>query len=185
MKPPKYFVFLLIIFLNSFNSFALEIKRVQGFFYGENQVLVNVYFENFPFQELLLALKAQKDPILIEYDFEIYKKRFLLPDILLNQEKYYQKIFYDPEKNLYYIEDNFGLKSFKKAEDTISSIFFLESYPLKLSIGQEKKSLTLKIKVSINYKTHLSEEFKYTKKIFEKKLKIDKKFDFDEILAEF
>lgn len=185
MKLSKYFGFLLVIFFISFNSFALEIKRVQGFFYGENQVLINVYFENFPFQELLLTLKAQKDPILIEYEFEIYKKRFLLPDILLNQEKYFQKIFYDPEKNLYYLEDNFGLRNFKKAEDAILSTFFLESYPLKLSMGQEKKSLILKVKVIINYKTHLSEELKYTKKIYEKKLKVDKKFDFDEILAEF
>ncbi len=184
MNHLKYFWFLIIVF-SSFNSFALEIKRVQGFLYGENQVLISIYFENFPFQELVLAIKAQKDPILIEYNFEVYKKRFLLPDILLTHDRYYQKIFYDPEKNLYYLKDNFGLKYFEKAEDAILSTFFLESYPIKLSNQQDKKSLILKLKVSINYKTHLSEQLKYTKKIHEKKLKADKKFDFDEILAKF
>jgi len=185
MKLNKYLLILLIIILlNPFSLFALEIKKIDGFVYDKN-ILINIYYKDFPFQELVLALKAQKRPILLEYKFEIYKKRFLLKDILLHQEKYYQKLVYNSEENLYYLEDKFGLKKFEKAEDAILSIINVESYPLKFTLPERKNKLALKVKVKIKYSTHLSDDLRYTKKIHNKKIEIEKSANFDEIFAKY
>lgn len=185
MKLNKYLLILLIIILlNPFSLFALEIKKIDGFVYDKN-ILINIYYKDFPFQELVLALKAQKRPILLEYKFEIYKKRFLLKDILLHREKYYQKLVYNPEENLYYLEDKFGLKKFEKAEDAILSIINVESYPLKFTLPERKNKLALKVKVKIEYSTHLSDDLRYTKKIHNKKIEVEKSANFDEIFTKY
>ncbi|MCU4138720.1 MAG: hypothetical protein MW689_000509 [Thermodesulfobacteria bacterium] len=185
MKLNKYLLILLIIILlNPFSLFALEIKKIDGFVYDKN-ILINIYYKDFPFQELVLALKAQKRPILLEYKFEVYKKRFLLRDILLHREKYHQKLVYNPEENLYYLEDKFGLKKFEKAEDAILSIVNVESYPLKFTLPQRKNKLALKVKVKIEYSTHLSDDLRYTKKIHNKKIEVEKSANFDEIFAKY
>jgi|GEM_PF-1457767 len=187
MKLNKYLLILLIIILlNPFSLFALEIKKIDGFVYDKN-ILINIYYKDFPFQELVLALKAQKRPILLEYKFEVYKKRFLLRDILLHREKYHQKLVYNPEENLYYLEDKFGLKKFEKAENAILSIINVESYPLKFTLPERKNKLALKVKVKIKikYSTHLSDDLRYTKKIHNKKIEVEKSANFDEIFAKY
>ena len=84
MKLNKYLLILLIIILlNPFSLFALEIKKIDGFVYDKN-ILINIYYKDFPFQELVLALKAQKRPILLEYKFEIYKCFHFVSNLLLN-----------------------------------------------------------------------------------------------------
>lgn len=183
MKILKVFFLLLAIFIAS-ESYALEIKKLRGYLYEKN-ILIDVFYKDFPFQKLVLTLKEQKNPIFIEYEFEIYRKRLLLKDILLHKEKYYQKLYYDPEKNLYYLEDNFGLKTFEKAENAVLSVVNLESYPLKYVLTSEKGSLNFKIKVTITYSTHLSEDLKYTKKLHSKKIEIEKTVGIDEILEKF
>ena len=185
MKANKYLlIFSIIILLNPFSLFALEIKKIDGFVYDTN-ILISIYYKDFPFQKLVLALKAQKKPILLEYKFEVYKKRFLLRDVLLHQEKYYQKLVYNPEENLYYLEDKFGLKKFEKAEDAILSIINVESYPLKFNLPQRKNKLALKVKVKIEYSTHLSDDLRYTKKIHNKKIEVEKSANFDEIFTKY
>ncbi|PMP64964.1 MAG: hypothetical protein C0190_07365 [Thermodesulfobacterium geofontis] len=182
MKILKVF-FLLLVFLIFSESYALEIKKLRGYLYEKN-ILLSIFYKDFPFQELVLALKEQKNPILIEYEFEIYRKRFLLKDIL-HKEKYYQKLYYNSEKNLYYLEDNFGLKAFEKPENAILSVMNLESYPLRYTFIPEKNSLNLKIKITITYITHLSEDLKYTKKHHSKKIETEKTIWINELLEKF
>ncbi len=177
----SFIVFLLIILLIiTSNTYAWEIKKVKGYLY-EGHFLVSVYFEKFPFQQLVLALKEQKNPILIDYKFEIYKKRFLLKDILLYIDRYYQKLYYNPETNLYYVEDNFGIRAFESPEEAVLSVLDLESYPIRYKLSRKKNSLRLQIKIVISYTTHLSDDLRYTKKEHFKKLEIEKSVDINEI----
>ncbi|WP_156955565.1 hypothetical protein [Thermodesulfobacterium hydrogeniphilum] len=184
MKFLKIFIAFLsaVLFLISFAR-AWEIKKTIIYPY-KTYLLINIFYKEFPLQKLILALKEQKYPIFINYDFEIYKRRFfILKDVLLYKELYSQKLFYDPEKNLYFLEDNSNLISFDKAEKAVLKTVKLESYPLKFKLPPENNSLYLKVKVDINYKTHLSNDLRYTKKIHTKVLKISKTFELDEILA--
>jgi hypothetical protein len=183
MKIFKSF-FLILIFLIVSQSYALEIKRLKGYLYEKN-ILINIFYKDFPFQEIVLSLKEQKEPVLIEYQFEIYRKRFLLKDILLYKERYYQKLYYASDKNLYYLEDNFGLKTFEKPENAVLSVVNLESYPLKYTYTPEKDSLIFKIKVILTYSTHLSENLRYTKKKHFKKLETEKTVGINELLGNF
>lgn len=173
---------LLIIFGWIAELNALEIKSVRGYFFEKN-LLINIFYKDFPFQQIVLALKKQKNPVLLEYEFEIYRKRFILRDILLYRDKYYQKLYYDSEKNLYYLKDNFSLKSFEKPEEAVLFIINLESYPIKYDLPLNKDSLVLKIKVVLTYSTHLSDKLRYTKKERFKKIEIDKIVDINEILG--
>ena len=181
MKIFKIILPIAIIFFSVSHLKAFEIEKLKGYVY-ESNILVNVFYKDFPFQKLVLSLKEQKNPILIEYEFEIYRKRFLLRDILLHKEIFYQKFYYDSEKNLYYLEDNFGLRTFKKAENAILSVTNLESYPVNYTLPSENKPLKLKVKVIITYTTHLSDDLRYTKKEHFKKIETDKTVDFDELL---
>jgi hypothetical protein len=176
--------FLILIFLIVSQSYALEIKRLKGYLYEKN-ILIDIFYKDFPFQEVVLSLKEQKEPVLIEYQFEIYRKRFLLKDILLYKERYYQKLYYASDKNLYYLEDNFGLKTFEKPENAVLSVVNLESYPLKYTYTPEKDSLIFKIKVILTYSTHLSENLRYTKKKHFKKLETEKTVGINELLGNF
>lgn len=175
-------IFIIIIFCWIAELNALEIKRIRGYFF-EKKLLVNIFYKDFPFQQIALSLKEQKNPVLLEYEFEIYRKRFILRDILLYRDKYYQRLYYNSEKNLYYLEDNFGLRAFKKPEEAVLSIINLESYPIKYSLPPDKDSLSLRVKVIITYSTHLSDDLRYTKKEHFKKIEIDKTVDIDEILG--
>jgi len=176
--------FLILIFLIVSQSYALEIKKLKGYLYEKN-ILIDVFYKDFPFQEVVLSLKEQKEPVLIEYQFEIYRKRFLLKDVLLYKERYYQKLYYASDKNLYYLEDNFGLKTFEKPENAVLSVVSLESYPLKYTYTPEKDSPIFKIKVILTYSTHLSENLRYTKKKHFKKLETEKTVGINELLGNF
>ncbi len=179
MRIFRVFILIIVLLIAS-NLNALEIEKIKGYFY-EGNFLVSVYFEKFPFQELVLALKEQKNPILIDYKFEIYRKRFLLRDILLYMDIYYQKLYYDPERNLYYVKNNFGVRAFEKPEDAVLSVINLESYPIKYKLSRKKSYLKLKVSVIISYTTHLSDDLRYTKKEHFKKLEIEKSVDIDEL----
>jgi len=181
MRIFKGFLLIIVFFIVA-NLYAFEIKGLKGYFYEQN-FLISILFKDFPFQELVLALKKQKNPVLIDYEFEIYQKRLFLKDVLLYRDRYYQKLYYDPEKNLYYLEDNFSLKAFEKPEDVVLSIINLESYLLRYTLPPDKNSLKLKVKVIITYSIHLSDELKYTKKEHFKKIETEKIVGFDELLG--
>ncbi len=184
VKSLKIFIASLFsfLFLISFAR-AWEIEKVIVYPY-ENSLLMNIFYKKFPIQELTLALKEQKYPIFINYNFEIYKKRFFFfKDILLHKESYSQKLFYDPEKNLYFFKDNLNLFYFDKAENAVLKTIKLESYPIKFKIPSNYNSLYLIIKISIKYKTHLSDDLRYTKKIHTKILKTSILVDLNEVLA--
>lgn len=189
MKNFKIFLLVIIVFsvvstLKISTLRAFEIERLKGYIY-ENNLLLDVFFKNFPFQALVLSLKSQKNTISVEYEFEIYRKHFFLRDVLLHKEILYQKLYYDPEKNLYCLEDNFGLRNFDNAENAILAITNLESYLIKYPLSSEDKSLKLKVKVTITYTTHLSDNLKYTKKKHFKKIETEKIIDFNELLEKY
>lgn len=158
-------LFLMVFFLwFSVKGNCFEIRNiVLGF--SEKQPVVTVFFKDLPFQELVLSLKAQKNPVFINYTFEVYKKRLFLRDVLLYKELYTQKFYYDPEENLYFLEDNFHIRNFEKPEDAFLKTHYLDSYPLKFNIEDNRlEELYLKVSVEITYKTHLSKDLRYTKK---------------------
>ncbi|MCS7279830.1 MAG: hypothetical protein NZ530_07250 [Thermodesulfobacteriaceae bacterium] len=156
------------------SSWALTLEKITSIL-SEKQVLISVHYKEFPFQELVLALKSQKFPIIIEYEFEIYERR-LFRDLLLYKDQFYQKLYYDPEKNLYCLEDRVGIKTFEKPELAVKNLSYLDSYPLNFSPLLSKNYL--KIKVRLNYFTHLSEDLKFTSKLKNKILKTEREYNF-------
>ncbi len=162
---------------------ASQIAKVLLYPY-KKLLLISVFYKDFPVQELTLALKEQKYPVYIVYTFEVYKKRFLFfKDILLHKGIYFQELFYDPERNLYCFKDNINKLCFKNAEKAVIKTFKLESYPFRFKLPSDYKSLYLKVKVRINYKTHLSDNLRYTHEIHDKILKMSKIVDLNEALA--
>jgi hypothetical protein len=177
-----FFLFFFFLFLQIAEAF--EIKKIQVYPY-KNQLVVTAFYKKFPFQSLVLALKSQKYPIFIHYTFEIYKKRFLFSDILLHKELYFQTLHYNPEKNLYFLKDNFGLTFFKRAEDAVLKVVELDSHPLKWKFPKDKKYLYLTVKVRIKYKTHLTDDLNYSKKLHCKTFESSKSISLDEVLGVF
>lgn len=165
MRTSGKILFMLALFLwFSAKGNCLEIQNIiLGF--SERHPIVTVFFKDLPFQELVLSLKAQKNPVYINYTFEIYRKRLFLRDVLLHKELYTQKFYYDPEENLYFLEDNSCLRKFERPEEAFLRTYYLDSYPLKFSIEESRlEDLYLKISVDITYKTHLSKDLRYTQK---------------------
>lgn len=169
----RFIIFWIILILPQ-NSLSFSIEKIIPVF-SDKQVLISLYYGEFPFQELVLALKSQRYPIVIEYEFEVYEKRFLR-DLLIYKERFFQTLFYDPEKNLYYLENKSGTKTFEKAEIAVKSIACLDSYPLNFYSLTSKNYL--KIKVFLNYFTHLSEELKFNFKVRKKTLRTEKEYNF-------
>jgi hypothetical protein len=154
--------FFCLVFLSVSEGFGFRIKKIVIHPY-ENVLLVNLIYQDFPFQHLVLALKEHKKPVFINYEFKIYKKKFLF-DKLIYQEKYFQKLYYLAETNLYYFKDPFYITSFKSAEKSVLYIDPFESYPLKWK-EEVKKGYYLRVRVCITYYSHLTEELKYAGKI--------------------
>lgn len=175
MKSLRVFFFLLGLLLSlSQVGVCFEVKDIKIAFF-EKQPLVTIFFKDFPFQELVLSLKSQKNPIYINYTFEIYRKRPILRDVLLHKEIYVQKLYYNPEENLYFLEDNFFVRTFDKPEEALLKTFYLDSYPLRFMVENAKEQdLYLKIVVNIGYVTHLSKDLKFTKKERKVALKAEK-----------
>ncbi|QER42412.1 DUF4390 domain-containing protein [Thermodesulfobacterium sp. TA1] len=178
MKKLCLSLFLFFLFFSS--SLALEIKQAK-IYRSHSQLILSLFFKNFPVQEIVLALKEQKHPVYLNFSFEFFKKRFLLSDVLIHKELYTQKLYYDPEVNLYFLEDNFGLKSFESPEELVLQILSLDSYPLRFQVKNNLSTLYLKTNLEISYQTHLSKDLRFTKKERKIRLKAEKIFSLDEI----
>ncbi len=169
-----FFLILFYFFFLTQISLALSIEKIIPIV-GEKQILISVYYKEFPFQELVLALKSQKYPIIIEYEFEIYEKRFFR-DSLLYKELFSQKLYYNSEKNLYCLEERGEVKTFEKPESAVKSVSYLDSYSLNFVPLPFKNYLKLKFKLS--YSTHLSKDLKFAFTTKTKFLKTEKEYHF-------
>jgi len=171
------FVFIFIFFLTA-SLYAFKIKKIIVIQYKKDCFIISIFYKDFPFQQLVLALKRQKEPIFIIYNFSLYKKRFL-KDKLLYKAKFYHELFYDPETNFYYVKDNFETKKYTKAEDAILSVRYLDSYPFYYTLEPPYKNYYLKIEITLFYKTHFSQDLTYTSKVKKYKISLKGKYDFE------
>ncbi len=172
----KALLLLLICFCYTPYLYALKIEPIKSFINekGDLQLIFNI--KDFPVQELILSLKRQKEPIQILYEVELYKKGFFR-DELLNKTVYYQRAGYEPERNLYFLEDNYSLVYFEKPEELLQKMMNLPALPIPNIISYEnKKDLHCLIRLSLKYKAHLDKRLRYTDKEREVHLKITKKY---------
>jgi len=170
-------LFLIKLFWGNF-LYAFNIKNIEVYQSPEGSPVVNVVFNNFPSQEILLSLKRQKEEVLILYEFDILREGFLGSE-LLHKEVYYQRVGYLPEENLYYFEDNFERSFFTKPEDLLPKISFLASYPLQnFSLIRAKRGTILLVTVNIKFSTHLNKELRYTPEARKVIYKASKKYVF-------
>lgn len=179
LKHMQGLLFVLIfgfIILSGFRDIhALSLKEIQTKVTPEGFLVVSAMFHNFPTQELLLSLKRQKGEIVIIYEFEVLRDRMLGAD-LLQREIYFQKAGYIPEKNQYFLEDNWDKILYNSAEEVIPKLSFLSSYPLNVRPLLPISSGTyLLVKVTLRYQTHLSRDLRYTSKEREVILKTTKR----------
>lgn len=158
----RVFFFLLVFcFLLSLPCFAFKVDKISLFKTSKNIYLVSLQFKDFPLQEVLLSLKRQKGEVLILYEFEFYKERFL-KDEEISKEVYYQKAGYLPEKNQYYLEDNFHRSLFNQPEEIMPSLISLQSYSLKSPMPE--KGIYLILRITLKYNSHLNKDLRYTSK---------------------
>ncbi len=143
---------------------SFTIKKLDLIDLGNGTYLVSASFESFPTQDILLALKRQRGEVVILYEFEL---RSINPpeEKIIQKEIYFQKASYNPETNVYYLEDNFGTIQFLRAEDIIPYLVFLNSYPLRIGkySKQEMSEKILALKVTISFYTHLDKNLRYSR----------------------
>ncbi|WP_022855611.1 hypothetical protein [Thermodesulfobacterium thermophilum] len=176
----KILLTLILFFCFISPAFGFKIAKIKVYRF-QNQLILSLFYQDFPTQEILLSLKEQKNPVYLRFSFDVFKKRFLLPDVLIHKELYVQKLYYSPEENLYFLEDNFGIQSFENPEDLVLKIQFLDSYPLRFQVKNDLSNLYLKTNVEITYQTHLSKDLRFTKKQHKIRLKAENTLPFDVI----
>lgn len=170
----RFLFFLVFFWLMSLSAFAFKVDKVSLFRVSSGNYLLSLQFRDFPTQEVLLALKRQKGEVLILYEFEFYRERFL-KDERISREVYYQRAGYIPEKNQYFFEDNFHRSLFNQPEDLLPTLTYLQSYPLKGP--SPERGLYLFIHITLKYRTHLNEDLRFTPKEREVILKTSMKYD--------
>lgn len=146
-------------------AYSFSIGKIDLLDLGNGSYLISATFNSFPSQDILLALKRQKGEVLVLYEFEIKVSDPLAGERFLHREVYFQKAGYAPETNVYYLEDNFGVLQFRRAEDLLPKLAYLNSYPLRIrGLAQEKISKAqLFLRVSISFNSHLDRDLRYIK----------------------
>lgn len=169
--------FIFILFRVPSDLFALEIDSVKGFYSDKGNYLILIGLRGFPTQEILLALKRQKNNITLIYEVDIYRKGFIR-DELLDKIVYYQRAGYFPEKNFYFLEDNYNKTFFSSPEEVILKLSEPPLFSIRnfFSFERDLKKLYFFIQLSIGYTTHFNEELRYIGKERQVILRATKKY---------
>ncbi len=166
--------FILLLISKSYGFSVGEIYLFKG---SERGIFLSFNFKEFPLQEVILALKRQKEPVLLLCEIEIYKERFLLQDELLQKHVFFKKAGYNPELNKYYLEDEKGLTLFNHPEELSKYLVEFDSLFLSIPFMENRTGLYLLIKVQLKFHSHLDSNLRYTPKVRMIHYKTEKKYD--------
>ncbi|NPA38925.1 MAG: DUF4390 domain-containing protein [Thermodesulfobacteria bacterium] len=156
----RVFVIILFLFFSFSKAFALEIRSLVLVFTKSKKVITSVYLKKVPFQLLDACLKSGDSPIKFQYDFKIYRHRFLLPDVLKFEKQVIVKVRYDKEKNLYVVNLGRWKWNFYKPEKALLKACKIDSLYLPYFLNG-KDEYYLKVEAIIQFKCHLTEELDY------------------------
>ncbi|MFN4220550.1 MAG: hypothetical protein ACK4GJ_06515 [bacterium] len=133
--------------------------------------------KEFPTQEILLALKTQKKDVTLLYEIEVYRKGFIR-DERLDKVVYYQRAGYFPEKNVYFLEDNYSKIFFNSPNEVILKLSELPPLYISnlLDLEKDLKKIYFLIRITLSYTTHFNEKLRYTRKDRSMKLEVTKKY---------
>lgn len=159
-----FLLFFSYFFLIS-NIYAFKFDQIKVFPNSKGQYYLALSVKEFPVQEIILALKREKGEITFICEIDIYRKGFL-KDELLEKVIYYKKARYNPEKNVFYVEDNYGREDFKSPEELTQKLLEIPSLSLPSLpyFEKEQKPIFFIIHGTLRYKTHLNEKLRYTEK---------------------
>ncbi|MFN4197204.1 MAG: hypothetical protein ACK4FM_04295 [Caldimicrobium sp.] len=162
----KLLLFLVLFsFVLPYRLFALKIEAINRYFNENGHLVINLGFKDFPLQEVILALKRQKEDVEIIYEIELYRKGFFR-DQIMDKLAYYQRAGYLSEKNLYYLEDNNKQLLYERPEDLVRDLLALPTFTLhSFPFGEiDKRNFFLIVQVTLKYKTHFNDKLRYTTK---------------------
>ncbi|MFN3505612.1 MAG: hypothetical protein ACK4Y7_05345, partial [Caldimicrobium sp.] len=161
----NFILLILFSFTLPYKLFALKIDSINEYFNEKGHLVITFGFKDFPAQEVILALKRQKEEVQIIYEIELYRKGFLR-DQIVDKRVYYQRAGYLAEKNLYFLEDNNKQILYQSPEDLVRDLLALPTFTIpSVSYGEvDKKNFFLMIHITLKYKTHLTQNLRYTHK---------------------
>ncbi|MGC8872244.1 MAG: hypothetical protein ACP5QC_05140 [Caldimicrobium sp.] len=175
MKNLIFSLFLSLFFISS--SFAFSIEEVHISEVSEKRYLLFFYLKDFPLQEVILALKRQKEEVLLLCEIELYRKNLFFRAERLERYVFFKKAGYDPLRNQYYLEDEKIRIFFNHPEDLTNLLTKFESLLLSFPNLAGSEDYYLLIKVQLKFYTHLDAKLRYTSKIREVVYKTEKTYD--------
>lgn len=176
------FLLILLLFLNLLipKTYAFSIGEIYFHKSSEDKYLLGFNIKNFPLQETLLALKRQREEILMLCEIEVFRKRPLFKDERLEKFLFFKKAGYQRESNQYYLEDEKIKIYFNHPEDLVNFLVKFEALPLSIPKSKNEKHYYLLIKVNLKFYTHLDSNLRYTSKVKEILYKTEKIYDLSE-----
>ncbi len=124
-------------------------------------ILINVHYQTFPFQRLLLALKEQKFPVYIKYTFRIYKKKFFWKDKLLKEVSTKITLFYEPAENFYILKRANQAFKFAHPEDLLKYLLQMNSFFVPFVVNSyNQQQLYIDETITIELNTAFSEDLR-------------------------
>jgi len=157
--------------------YPFSLKDLYHFKTERNTLILGFRIENFPLQEVLLALKAHQREVTLLCEVELFRKRFLLRDEPLSKFVFFKRAGFNPERNLYYLEDNQQELFFESPEELVKDLVNFDSLSLDLSLPEEGKDYYLILQVKLRFYSHLNPKLRYTSKEKEYLYQTEKRYE--------
>lgn len=180
MKKVFFSLFLLCVL--NLEAFSFSIGELYLFKASSNQFLLGFNLKAFPLQEVILALKRQKEEVILLTEIELYRKRLLLRDERVEKYVFFKKAGYNLEKNQYYLEADKTQIFFNHPEDLANFLVNFESLSLFVPPLKREEDYYLQIRVELKFYTHLDPALRYTPKVRKMIYKTEKRYDFPKSL---
>ncbi|NPA39143.1 MAG: hypothetical protein GXO57_01670 [Thermodesulfobacteria bacterium] len=170
-----------VVFFFLLNSRALTLKKVLCYSY-EGKPILSFYLGEFPFQLSVAAVKSGDSPIKVTYEVEVYKRRFLLPDIEEKKEVYEKELYYSKAENCFVGKLVTGDRAFIfkwfKPEKGVEFLTKLEGISLSIpNVCKVSRDCYFIVRVKVHFFCHLKRDLTVTSGKEEYEFRAEKSFD--------